>query len=253
MDARETAIVYCRTSTAGQKDSETIRAQVERDKRLIERHNVRLLKYGPKKDGWLIDDGVSGSLLEGRDFAKFIDDLEAARVRPNYLIVFSLSRVSRLDKSSREMSKLVKSATDNARIKAVLLGAGVKVIDEDGVNDPATVMFDLKTTLSTEEYKLIRQRTMAGKARHLAEGKFAKGGKPPYGYRQVPLNGVDRKQGWTLQPDGDAAANLRRLLAWYVEGGVTHAARKATQAGMPTPMATTANRKNKAEDWTPCR
>lgn len=250
---KPTAVIYCRTSTANQKEAETIVAQVERCRTLVERHGVKLLPYGHKRDGWLVDDGVSGSLLEGRTFAKFVDDLEARKIRPDFLIVFSLSRIGRLDKSSRDMTKLVKSATDNARIKAVLLGAGVKLIDEDGVNDPATVMFDLKLTLSTEEYKLIRLRTMGGKARRLAEGRFAKGGKPPYGYVQVPVNGVDRKQGWTLAPHADEAARLRQLLAWYVEGGATYAAGMATKAKYPTPMHRTTKRKNAAKDWTSTR
>ena len=37
----------------------------------------------------------------------------------------------------------------------MLLGAGVKVIDEEGVNDPTGVMYDLKAALSVEEFSLI--------------------------------------------------------------------------------------------------
>jgi DNA invertase Pin-like site-specific DNA recombinase len=249
----KTAIVYCRTSTTGQKESETIKAQVERNKALIQRHGVKVLKYGPRGDGWLIDDGVSGSLLEGREMGKLVDDLERGRVKPDYLIVFSLSRISRLDKSSRDMGKLVQSATDAARIKAVLLGGRVQVIDEEGINDPATVLFDIKTTLSTEQYRLIRSSTMAGKARRLGEGKFAKGGKPPYGYVQVAINGVDRKAGWTLAPHPEDSKHLVQILRWYVEAGPTEAARRATKDSIPTPMATTTGRKNKADDWSPTR
>src|SRR5258708_33580658 len=115
--AAPTGIVYCRTSTGRQRDHETIGAQITECKRIVERYGIRLLRYGLKKDGWLIDDGVSGSLLKGRTFSSLIDDLEARRVKPDYLIVFSLERVGRPDKSSRDMNKLVTSATDNARIK----------------------------------------------------------------------------------------------------------------------------------------
>jgi DNA invertase Pin-like site-specific DNA recombinase len=132
------------------------------------------------------------------------------------------------------MGKLVQSATDNARIKAVLLGAKVKVIDEDGVNDPATVMYDLKTTLAAEEYKLIRSRTMAGKARLAREGKYAKGGLPPYGYSLAFANKVDRKNGFLVVEDPECGACLRRILWWFVEGGLAHAARMADKAKIPT-------------------
>src|ERR1700733_10011480 len=139
----KTAVIYCRTSTIGQKEAETITAQVERCKDIIKRAGLKPLAYGPERNGWVVDDGVSGSLLEGRAFAGLVSDLRAGKVRPDYLVVYSLSRISRLDKSSRSMEKLVASAEDNARIKAVLLGAGVKVIDEQGEHDPANVMFDL--------------------------------------------------------------------------------------------------------------
>lgn len=231
-----TAIVYCRTSTAAQREADTIEAQVERAKRIVEREGLRLLKYGPRKDGWLMDDGVSGSLLAGRGFAKLVDDLEAKRVKIDCLVVYSLSRIAREDKSS-DMAKQVQSAQDWGRIKAVLRAAHVVVIDEDGENDPNNVLFDLKTTLAGEEYKLIRSRTMAGKARRMAEGKHAKGGRPPYGYHLVYANGVDRKNGWKAEAHPEDAKHLRKILGWFVEGGVTHAARTATQAGIPTPWA----------------
>lgn len=239
------AYVYLRTSTIGQKESETIKAQEERCRILVQRHGVNVLQI-------IRDDGVSGSLLEGRAFAAFIDDLQRKKIKPDYLIVYSLSRISRLDKSSNDMQKLVQSATDNAKIKAVLLGSGCKVIDEDGINDPSSVMFDLKTTLAAEEYKLIRGRTMAGKARRLAEGKPARGGKPPYGYRAVVRNGKDRKDGWMWVPS-EEAANLRKILEWFADHGPTEAARRATAANIPTPMHATDKRKNKAKDWYPTR
>jgi DNA invertase Pin-like site-specific DNA recombinase len=230
----KTAVVYCRTSTVGQKEAETIQAQIARCRALIERHGVHLLAYGPKKDGWLIDDGVSGSLLEGRSFAELVSDLRARKVKPDCLIVYSLSRISRLDKSSRSMEKLVASAEDNARIKAVLLGAKVNVIDEQGEHDPGTVMFDLLLTLSTEEYRLIRSRTMSGKARRMADGQACD--RPAYGYRLAPINGKDRKGGMKWEPHPEHADIVRQVLAWYLEGGSTHAARKATKAGYKSPQ-----------------
>ncbi len=213
---------------------------------------MRIPLYGPRKDGWLIDDGVSGSLLQGREFGKFIDDLEAGRSNRT---TSSSSRSRGLAVSTSRAATCRSScgATRTTPASRRSSYSGVKVLDEEGVNDPATVTYDIKTTLAIEEYKLIRQRTMAGKARCFAEGKFAKGGKPPYGYKQVPFNGIDRKQGWTLAPHPDDSKSLARGFKWFIDGGATHAAKEATKAKIPTPMASKTNRKNRAADWTPTR
>src|SRR5271157_88857 len=249
----KTGIAYCRTSTIAQREAETITAQTERCRRLIATHNVTLLSYGPSKDGWVSDDGVSGSLLDGRAFAKLLEDIEAGTIRPDYLVVYSLSRIARIDRTSKKMDKLQASHLAAARIQAVLIGCGVQVLEEEGPIDAASLNYGLKTLLASEEYKLIRGRTMAGKSRRLRENRYAKGGHPPYGYRQVFANGADRRHGFTLEVDPEAGPRLSQLLAWYCEGGVTHAARKATESGYPTPMADTTNRRNAAKDWTPTR
>lgn len=253
MSHPKTAIVYCRVSTHRQKESETIRAQVERCQRLVERHGLQLLPYGPKGDGWLLDEGTTGTLLDGRQFATFIDDLLARRVKSDALVVFSLSRISRVDKVGRSEAKIQQSHADNAKIVGALISRKVLVIDEDGANDPASIGTQIKMMLANESYRTIREQTMAGKHRVFGEGKFAKGGHPPFGYVQVPVNGVDRKQGYRLEPHPEQADQLKRIVAWYCEKGLTHAARRATEEAIPTPMASTAKRKNKAKDWTPTR
>jgi hypothetical protein len=146
-----------------------------------------------------------------------------------------------------DMAKLVQSAENNARINAVLIGAGVTVLDEEGENDPATTIYDLKTAISGE-YNDIRRRTIAGKARLASDGAWSKGGpRPPYGYKQQFKNGRDRKQGFVLVPHEEEARNLRQIYRWYVEtgltrdgrekGGLTYAARKADEAAFPSPSS----------------
>jgi DNA invertase Pin-like site-specific DNA recombinase len=245
---KKTAIVYCRTSTGAQKERETIGAQIERCTALVERHDLRVLKYGPKRDGWIIDDGVSGSLLEGREFAQVIDDLRSRELTVDRLVVFSLSRLARPDKSSKDPHKLERSQVDATTIRAVLQGAGVIVIDEEGENDPSTLTFDIKMVIAAEQYKLIRATTMNGKARWLREGRFARGGRPPYGYRQMPNNGVDGKAGFHLEADPVNAKRVRKIFGWFVEGGYAHAARKANEAGW-APSSAATKRKAKAAGW----
>lgn len=233
----KTAIVYCRTSTKGQKDAATIDVQVDHGRKIVKDHAVTVLPYGPRGDGWLLDDGVSGSLLDGREFAQLIDDLQHGRLHPvpDYLITYSMSRLARHDKTSKDMAKLVKSATDKARIMAVLNGAGVRILDQDGVNDPASVLTEIKETLSAEEYRAIRKRTMDGKARVLKEGAWATGGRVPYGYKRVFRNGKDKKDGTTLAPCEVDGPRFIALMREYVEGGAAHAARYAMLQGWLSP------------------
>lgn len=233
--AKKTAIVYCRTSTGGQKEAETIKAQDNICERLVEHHDLRVVPYGPKGDGWLKDDGISGTLLAGRAFATLIDDLHHDRVKIDYLVVPFLSRLSRPEKTSKDRDFLVQSAQDNARIMAVLNGAGVKIIDQSGVNDPASILTDIKQLLSGQELADIRKRTMAGKERVLSKGGWATGGRPPYGYRRVFRNGRDKKDATTLAPHPVDGPRFRQLMTWYVERGAAHAARKAKEAGWPAP------------------
>lgn len=232
--AQKTAVVYCRTSTKGQKDAETIEAQVTTCKRLIESHDVKLLGYGPKEDGWLKDDGITGSLLEGRAFATLIDDLEHGRVKLDYLIVSNMNRLSRPDKDAK-MGKAVQSAMDSARIYAVLRAAGVKIVDKEGINEPGSIITDIKQSISADQFANIRSNTMAGKARVLGNGAWATGGRVPYGYQRVSINGRDKKQGTTLAPHDVDAPRFRTLMKRFVQGGQSHAARLAQIEGWPAP------------------
>lgn len=232
----KTAVVYCRTSTKGQRDAETIKAQVTRCRQFVEQHRVKLLPYGSKRDGWLKDDGISGSLLEGRAFAQLIDDLEHGRVQFDYLIVSNMSRLARPDKSSNDKAKRIKSQIDAARIFAVLGAYGVKIIDGEGINDPTSLVTEIKRSVSGDEYKGMRERTCAGKARVLDNGAWATGGRVPFGYKRVYINGRNKKSGTTLaacEVDGPRAKQL--LAEWYVAGGAAHAARMAERAGWTAP------------------
>jgi DNA invertase Pin-like site-specific DNA recombinase len=247
-------IVYCRTSSQRQKEHDTIGAQIAKCKALLAHHGLTpLAGYGPKGDGWIMDDGVPGSLLEGRTFSSFLDDLESRKIKIDHLVTYSLSRVSRIDRTSKKAGKITASHVAAARIQGVLISSGVSIVDEDGILDPASLTYGLKSMIAAEEYKMIRGRTMAGKSRHFAEGRMARGGKPAYGYDRVFTNGVDRKQSFTLVPSPVDAPNLELIFAWYLDGGATYAATQATLAKIETPMGDTTTRKNRAKTWTATR
>jgi DNA invertase Pin-like site-specific DNA recombinase len=232
--AQATAIIYCRTSTKSQRDEKTIDAQVAWAKDATKRDGVKLIPYGPKNDGWVIDNGVSGSLLDGREFQRLIDAVEGGRVRPDYLYAYSLSRLARQDRTSNDKAKRIRSRIDAACIVGVLGAYGIKVRDESGTNDPNTIAYDVKESVSTEEFRGIRDKTMRGKARVLGKNVIATGGRPPYGYARVPVNG-DRKNGTTYGPHPVDAGRFKQLMDWYVAGGVCNAARKATAAKWLSP------------------
>lgn len=231
--AAETAVVYCRTSTKAQKDERTIEAQIAWAKEATRRDGVTLLAYGPKRDGWVMDDGVSGSLLEGRSFAKLIDDIEAGVITPDLIYVYSLSRMAREDRSSGDKQKRIKSRIDSARISGVLGAYEIKVRDESGTNDPNTIAYDVKNSVSVQEYRDIRKRTIDGKARVLSENVIATGGRPPYGYERVAIKG--RKAGTTFAVHLEDGPRFKKIMSWYVAGGASHAARHAMQAGWLSP------------------
>jgi hypothetical protein len=57
---KKTALVYVRTFTRGQKEERTLQAQIAWAKDATQTDGVKILPYGPRGDGWLKDDGVSG-------------------------------------------------------------------------------------------------------------------------------------------------------------------------------------------------
>ncbi len=245
---QKSCIIYCRTSTAAQKEADTIKAQLEVCSRIASQNNLKILPYGPGA-GWLEDNGVRGSLLDGRVFSTFLDDLEGGIVHPDYIVIYSLSRIARIDRSSKRLDRLKASHAAAARIQAVLIGCGVQTWDQDGPLDAGSLMWGVKILLASEEYKEIRRRTMDGKARRLKEGSFSKGGKPPFGYKQVG----DHKSGFKLEPDPVDAPNLCKLFNWYLAGGFHFAADRATEEKIQNPMSANVNRKNRAHGWTPSR
>lgn len=246
-NTRKTCVVYCRTSSVHQRLDETIGAQIQRCRQIVERHDLEVLEsYGDK--GWILDDGISGTLLEGRKFAAFLEDLKARRVRVDALVIFSVSRLARIDSVSKDVEKLERSAADASKIEAVLAWAGVEVIDEAGIHSPGSIPFKIAVLMAAEEYRLIRSRTVAGKVRRLSEGSYALGGKPPFGYRIIEDDG---KRGHRkLVPCPVEAPRFKQIVQWYIEGGISFAAQQATKRGWETPRADVA-RKGKKTNWRP--
>jgi hypothetical protein len=86
--------------------------------------------------------------------------------------------------------------------------------------------------LAEGELEAIRERTRASRAK-LRESARWPGGKPPYGYKAVPLDGG---AGWTLKIDKQAKAVIKRIVADLLDGAtLTGTARTLTAEGVLTP------------------
>lgn len=251
ISGKKTAICYCRTSTDKQRKEETIQAQLDATKRIVASNGLELLPYGD--NGYVIDDGITGSLLKGRSFSQLISDIKAKVIHPDYIVMYSVSRIAREDESSADPDKVEQSLIDSAIITATLISYKIQIIDTSGISSPDAIDYGLKKLLSKEEYKLIRSRTIAGKERNLKEGYFAKGGKPPYGFTYISTATETKRGKYKLAVNEEEKQYLLRIFNWVIEGGYTFAARKATEEKIPTPMATTTKRKGAATDWTPTR
>jgi site-specific DNA recombinase len=85
--------------------------------------------------------------------------------------------------------------------------------------------------LAEGELEAIRERTRSSRAKLRASARWP-GGKPPYGYRSVRLDGG----GWTLEIDSDAASVVRRIVSDLLDGvTLTGEARTLTSEGVHTP------------------
>lgn len=209
----------------------TIKGQRTVVEQLRARYGAELLPYGHRGDGRLEDDGRSARMLEGRDFAQLVDDIEAGRVKPDYLIVAETSSLAREDTFSEDKRIQVQSAIDNARVNSILRVNGVKVIDRKGIHEDIRQ----ESLKNSQERDDIRARTVRGKRERLGEGKRATGGYAAYGYMLVRADPNRRGSGLVQVRHPENAEYLHLLIAWFIEGGYAHAAREATKAGFPLP------------------
>jgi site-specific DNA recombinase len=83
--------------------------------------------------------------------------------------------------------------------------------------------------LAEGELEAIRDRQRGSKAKLRELGRWS-GGKVPYGYTAVPLDGG----GWSLEVDKDAAAVIRRIVDEFLDGRpLAHIAKGLNADGIP--------------------
>jgi DNA invertase Pin-like site-specific DNA recombinase len=224
-----TGIIYCRVSSRAQAKGDNIAEQLPACEKIATRHEIKVLRSVGTK-GSLQDNGVSGTLLEGRKLSWLLDQLESGALQFDFIIVRDLARVLRpdLDLEGVDRDKHIQqSLYDEARIKGVLLRRGVRIIDERNIYDPGEpLMWSLYTGLQSADLQN-RRRALTGGKRHrlIAEGRYV-WGYTPFGYRRTY-----RPDGsYFIEEDSERSRQLRQLFAWIIEGGYAYACRQAERA-----------------------
>ncbi len=158
--------IYCRVSTPEQD---------------IESQKTELPKYA-QSQGWevadtYIDEGISGSFIEGRsDFLRLVDDMEQRRF--DTLLVVEHSRVTRTE-DPEERGRILRLLRDN----------GIKLASPaEGVLDLSLFSGELMTTLklmfAAEEKLEIQRRFKRGRDEKLRQGTYCLNS-VPYGLRKI--------------------------------------------------------------------
>jgi len=187
--------LYTRVSTEIQVDGYSLEAQKER---LVKEAKHR----GMKIIGEYSDEGKSGKNIAGRPaFQNMLTDIRKlnADARPNYVLVFKLSRFGR-------------NAADTLNALQYMEDFDVHLICvEDGIDSagPAgKLMISVLSAVAEIERENIKEQTMAGRQQKARDGKW-NGGFAPYGYK---LERTDEEKGKGKLVINEEEAEIIRLI-----------------------------------------
>jgi site-specific DNA recombinase len=191
---------------------------VERQREVIEQWAQA---HGHSVIGWAQDLNISGSVrpFEAPGFAPWLDQ------RASEWDIVCAWKLDRLGRNAIQLAELFGWCQDHGKI---LVSTSESI---DLSTWAGRMLASVIAGLAEGELEAIRERTRASRAK-LREAARWPGGKPPYGYRAVPLDGG----GWTLVEDREAAEVIRRVVRELLEGAtLTGAARTLTSEGVTTP------------------
>jgi len=222
------AVVYARVSSIDQRDKGTIRSQLTNLPEFAAARGWHLVKPASA----YVDDGLSGTTGADKreSLAALLADARAG--------LFDLVVVQGIDRLTR---------TDDWHERAAVFGAfqraGVRIADastgtiHDLDTDSGDLLVGVGAIFAAREHRAIRERTMRGRRRSLAEGKKPQGPNP-YGYS------YDRNTGHLLLCEHEAA--VVREIYQMIQGGLScHSAALAlNRRDVPT-----RKRKNQAPVW----
>lgn len=209
----ERVAIYGRVSTDEQTERQTIENQLHACHEYCASRQLEVVEQ-------FLDEGVGGSVPfaerpEGKRLLEVADDGLFDRV-----IIYRLDRLAR---------DVPEGIIAYRRLKA--LGAPVTSISESWDDSPSgKLVFNLFISIAEFEKDLIRERTMAGRARKVRDGKYISGSVPPYGYR--------RSDDGQLEPEPATADIVRRMFKWATKGiGLKAICTRLEKEGVPPPNA----------------
>lgn len=221
---QKTAIIYARTSSTLQKEMGTIEAQLLTCRKIAKNMDVRVIKE-------ITDAGLSGTMLKNRELKKVIEDLKSGKLKIDYLIVKSQSRIFRENDESED------SMVDVAKIEFALKKANITVIDEKGKVNYADALerginsifqnknrSDLINALIGGKIKCFRDSETTGKAKY----PYAS---VPFGYKKEFINPQQVRAGSYLVPCPINSVRLIKMFEWIIEGGIYFARNKILEEG----------------------
>ena len=164
------------------------------------------------------DEGISGAKEDRPGLNAMLSSLKTGDV----VIV---SAIDRLARSLRILLKIVEeiAPADNSR-------TFVSIRETWDTQTPmGRFAFQLVGAAAELEYQLIKERTMDGRARRLAEGKWASG-RPKFGYKRV--------EGGQLVENESQAELVRRIFKLYATGerlGLHRLSQRLQELAIPSP------------------
>lgn len=211
---KRVGIGYLRVSTVGQADGASLDTQQEHILRFAEGNNIKIVE-------WFCDPGVSAKTANRPGIKKAMKYVEQHRGKIDYFVVYNMTRASRDIESCYRF------------IAGPLKDNGVRVLDstlpftENG-NDAASIIMQNMSLLTGEIDNRQKSTTVKDNMRSVAkEGWWLTSAPLGFKIKKVPL-GIRDNQGKmrthsTLEPDGEIAEKMARLLTRFSEGDMTEA------------------------------
>jgi site-specific DNA recombinase len=153
--------------------------------------------------GWASDVNISGSVrpFDTPGFAPWLDQ------RASDWDIVCVWKLDRLGRNAIQLSELFGWCQDRDKI-VVSCSESIDLSTWAG-----RMLASVIAGLAEGELEAIRERTRASRDKLRSSARWP-GGKPPYGYKAVPVDGG----GWTLVEDQEAAEVIRRVVRGLLDG-----------------------------------
>ena len=168
-----------------------------------------------------IDNGLTGTNFDRPAFQSMLSDIESGAV--NCVIVKDLSRLGR---NCIDTGYYIEQYFPQRKVRFIAVNEGYDTLSADGRPD---MMIALRNMVNEAYAADISKKITAARRQMFKDGKFV-GALPPYGYLKDP------EDCHRLIVDPEAAAVVRQIFAWVVEGvSLNTIVVRLNEAGVMTP------------------